>query len=124
MFVPLLCAVFHLCHIVGCQGQALEAMTSSDGPRGDETLKRESIESLLRTSGTLDGIIDVFSCWVGPPRVVIGGTGVLLVEDGFVLFKALHLGVVDVLGKGDESRRRGRRSVGSRHFVWRCCRTR
>ena len=48
----------------------------------------------------------------------MGSPGVLLVEDGLVLFEALYLGIVNVLGEGNESRRR-QRSVGSRHFVWR-----
>ena len=49
-------------------------------------------------------------------RIVTGTTGILLVEDGLVLFKALHFGVVNILGEGHKSRRR---SIGSRHFVWR-----
>ena len=48
----------------------------------------------------------------------MGAVGVLLVEDGLVLFEALRLGVVNVLGEGHESRGR-RRNVGGRHFMWR-----
>ena len=47
----------------------------------------------------------------------MGGPGILTVVGGFEPLEALCLGVVDVLGEGDESGRRG--SVGSRHFVWR-----
>ena len=43
--------------------------------------------------------------------------GVLPVVDGLVSLEALHLGVVDILGEGNKSR--GRRSIGSKHFVWR-----
>ena len=46
----------------------------------------------------------------------MGSMGILLVEDGLVLFEALCLGVVNILGKGDKS---GRRSIGVRHFMWR-----
>ena len=63
------------------------------------------------------GIVDVFHHQVSPLQIVASSLGVLLVEDGLVLFEPLCLGVVDILGKGNESRRR--RSVGSRHFVWR-----
>ena len=48
-------------------------------------------------------------------RIVPGTSSILLVVNHFKLLEALHLGVVNVLGKGDE--RRGRsRSKGSRHF--------
>ena len=46
----------------------------------------------------------------------MGSMGILLVEDGLVLFEALCLGVVNILGKGDKS---GGRSIGVRHFMWR-----
>ena len=91
--------------------------TNSNGSRGDEILKGECVKSPLRTPGTLDGIVDVFHHQVSPLQIVASSLGVLLVEDGLVLFEPLCLGVVDILGKGNESRRR--RSIGSRHFVWR-----
>ena len=40
--------------------------------------------------------------------------GVLDVVAAFEPLKAIHLSIVDILGVGDELRRR--RSVGSRHF--------
>ena len=91
---------------------------SSDQSRGDEVLKREHIEGPLWTTGRLDGMVNVFCHWVSPLRIIVGSPGVLLVEDGLVPLEALHIGVVDILGKGNEIRRR-KRSVGSRHFVWR-----
>ena len=48
----------------------------------------------------------------------MGGPSIFDVVVSFETFKALHLGIVDVLGIGNELRRR-RRSVGSRHFKWR-----
>ena len=84
---------------------------------GDEILKRKSVEGPLRTTRALDDIVDLFHCWVSTMRIVLGIAGILLVEDGLVLFETLCLGVVDVPGKGNKSRRR--RSVGKRHFVWR-----
>ena len=94
----------------------LGVTTSSDESQSDEVLEQESIKGPLQATTTLDSVVDIFGCQVGPPRIVAGGTGVLLVEDGLVLLKALHLGVVNILGKGNESRRR---SIGGRHFVWR-----
>ena len=117
MLVPLLCAAFHLCCIVGCQGQALEATTSRNQSGSDEVLERERVEGLLRAATQLDGIVDLFCCRVCALWIVSGAASILLVEDGFVLFEALRLGVVNVLGEGDESRRR--RNIGGRHFVWR-----
>ena len=34
-------------------------------------------------------MVYVFSCWIGPTRIVTSSMGILLVEDGLVLFKAL-----------------------------------
>ena len=45
--IPLLCAAFHLCSIVGHQGQALGMMASHNGSRSDETLEGESVEGPL-----------------------------------------------------------------------------
>ena len=41
-------------------------------------------------------------------------TGILNVVDGLKVFEALHLGIVNILGIGDELGRR--RNVGGRHF--------
>ena len=80
-------------------------------------MERERIEGPLGTPAQLDGIVDIFHHQVGTTRIIPGATGIVLIEDGPVLFETLHLGIIDILGEGDESR--GRRSVGSRHFVWR-----
>ena len=90
--------------------------TNSNRPQSDEVLQGKSIEGPLGAPGTLDGIIHVFGCWIGPLWIVTSSSSILLVENGLVLFKALHLGVVKVLGEGNESRRR---RIGGRHFVWR-----
>ena len=50
-------------------------------------------------------------------RIITGGPSILDVESTLELLEALHLSIVNVLGIGDELRRR--RSVGSRHFKWR-----
>ena len=76
---------------------------SSDGPQSNEVLEGESVEGPLGTPATLDSVVDLFSCRIGPPWIITRGIGVLLVEDGFILLKVLHLGVVDILGKRDES---------------------
>ena len=85
--------------------------------RGDEVLKGKSIEGPLRTPTRLDGIVNIFRSWAGTMRIVTGTTSILLIEDSLVLFEALCVGVVDVLGEGHKSRRS--RSIGSRHFMWR-----
>ena len=93
-------------------------MTMSDNQsQSDEVLKGQGFKGPLQTTRTLDGVVDVFSCWVGPSWIVVSSTGILLVEDDPVLFKALCLGVIDILGVGDESRRR--RSIGIRNIEWR-----
>ena len=46
-------------------------------------------------------------------RIIPGALGILLVVDGLELFEALYPGIIDILGIGDELRRR---SVGGRHF--------
>ena len=48
----------------------------------------------------------------------MSGLSVLDVVAALELLEALRASIVDVLGIGDELRRR-RRSVGSRHFEWR-----
>ena len=55
----------------------------------------------------------------------MGRPSVLDVVPCLELLETLHMGIVNILGVGDELRRR-RRIVGSRHFVWRTgrwCRT-
>ena len=77
---------------------------SSNGPQSNEVLEEESVEGPLGTPATLDSVVDLFSCQIGPPWIIMRGIGVLLVEDGFILLKVFHLGVVDILGKRDENR--------------------
>ena len=62
--------------------------------------------------------IHLFTDWINPVRIVTSGTGVLDVVPRLELFETLGAGIVDILSVGDELRR-GRRSVGSRHFEWR-----
>ena len=116
--VPLLHTVLHLCRIIRSQGQTLEATTSSHGSTGDEVVQGQPIKGPLRTTRTLRSLEDVFGYRVDPPRIIASASGVLDIVGGFEPLKALHPGVIDILGEGDKSRRR-RRSIGSRHFEWR-----
>ena len=118
MPVPLLHASFHLSHIVGHQGQTLEMMTSSHRPRGNEVVQGQTIEGMERTPRTLNGQINRLGQWISPMRIVVGNSSVLDVVAALELLEALCPSIVDILGIGDELRRR-RRSVGSRHFEWR-----
>ena len=72
------------------------------------------LSSCATTPTRLDGIVDIFHHQVSTTRIVPSAASVLLVEDGLVLFKALCIGVVNILGKGHKRRR----SVGNRHFMW------
>ena len=56
--------------------------------------------------------------WIDPIGIVTSGSGVLDVVSRLELLETLGAGIVHVLSVGDELGRR-RRSVGSRHFVWR-----
>ena len=112
--VPLLHTAFHLCRVVGSQGQTLKTMASSHRPRGNEVVQRQPVKSPLRTPRTLGSLEDIFGCWISPTRIIASNPRVLDIVGGFEPLEALRPSVVDVLGEGDESRRR--RSVGSRHF--------
>ena len=114
--VLLLCAAFHLRHIVGRQGQPLEAATSSDGPQGDEVIERKRIHGTERAAWTLHGLVDGFGQRVGRIGIIVGGTGVLDVVLRLELLEPLRPGIVDILRVGDKGRRR---STRSRHFEWR-----
>ena len=63
-------------------------------------------------------MIDNLRRRIDPIGIVTSGTGVLDVVPRLELLETLGAGIVDILGIGDELRRR-RRSVGSRHFGWR-----
>ena len=89
---------------------------SGHGTRGNEIVKRESIEGTESTPRTLYGLIDhlgrkIYGIWI-----IAGSPSVLDVVSPLELLKALGASIVNVLGVGNKLRRR-RRSVGSRHFV-------
>ena len=115
--IPLLRAAFHLRRIVGRQGQALEAATSSNGARRNEVVQGQRVEGSKGAAGTLHSLIDRLGQRIRRIWIVTGSMGVLDVVLGLELLEPLRMGVVNVLGVGDEGRRR--RSTGSRHFVWR-----
>ena len=116
--VPLLCASFHLSRVIGRQRQTLETMTSGHRPRGNEVVRRQTIEGTERTPQTLDSLVNRLSRRIGPVRIVTSATGILDIVMAFEPLEALRLSIVDILGIGDKlGRRRG--SVGSRHFKWR-----
>ena len=92
-------------------------MTSGHQPRGDKVVQGETIKGTESTPWTLHSLVNHFGRWISPVGIIMGGPSVLDVELCLELFEALHPGVVDILGVGDELRRR--RSVGGRHFVWR-----
>ena len=87
--------------------------TSSHRTRGNEVVKRETIKGPESASRTLYSLMDRLSRWISPVRIIVGGPGVLDIVLGLELFEALHPGIIDILGIGDELRRR---SVGGRHF--------
>ena len=115
MPVPLLCASFHLSRIVGRQGQTLETTTSSHRPRGDEVIQGQTIKGTERTPQTLNSLVYCLGQRIGPIWIITGGPGILDVVVTLESLEALCLSVVNILGVGDELRRRSR-SVGSRHF--------
>ena len=116
--VPLLRALFHLRRVVGSQGQMLETTMSSHRPRRDEVVQRQTVEGTERTPRTLDSLVHRLGRRIGPIWIIAGRAGILDIVAALELLEALCPGVVDILGVGDELRRR-RRSVGSRHFEWR-----
>ena len=116
--VPLLCASLHLSHVVGSQRQTLEMTTSGHGPRGDEVVQWQTIKGTESTPWTLDSLVYHLGQQIGPIRIVTGGLSILDIVATLESLEALCLSIVNILGIGDELRRR-RRSVGGRHFVWR-----
>ena len=115
--VPLLCALFHLSRIVGCQGQTLETTMSGHRTRGDEVVQQQRIERTECTPWTLDSPVYGLSQRIRRIGIIAGGSDVLDVEPHLELFETLRTSIVNILGVGDELRRR--KSVGSRHFEWR-----
>ena len=59
--IPLLSAAFHLCCVVGRQGQTLEVATHSNGTGRNEVVQRQRIEGPETTPRTLDGLINCFN---------------------------------------------------------------
>ena len=80
---PLLHTAFHLCRIVGSQGQTLETMMSSDQATGDEVVQRQPVEGPLRTPWTLHSLEDSFGCWISPTRIVASNPHILDIIGGF-----------------------------------------
>ena len=115
--VLLLHAPLHLCHVVGGQEQMLEMTTSSHGTSGDEIIQGKRVKGPESTPWTFHGLIDRFSRRVNTVGIVVSGSHVLDIVLRLELLEALHTCVVDILGIGNELRRR--RSIGGRHFVWR-----
>ena len=89
-------------------------MMSSNRPAGDEVVQGQPVKGPLGTSQTLRCLEDAFGCRISPTRIIVSNPRILDIVGGFEPLEALRPSVVDVLGEGDESRRR--RSVGSRHF--------
>ena len=116
--VPLLRASLHLSRVVRSQGQTLEMTTSGHRPRGDEVVQRQTIEGTECTPQTLDSLENRLGRRIGPPRIIASAASVLDIVATLESLEPLCAGIVDVLGIGDELRRR-RRSVGGRHFEWR-----
>ena len=116
--VPLLRASFHLSRIVGSQGQTLEMMTSSHRPRRDNVVQRQAIEGTERAPRTLNSLVNRLSRQIVPIRIVASSPSILDVVATLESLEALRPSIVDILGIGDELRRR-RRSIGGGHFVWR-----
>ena len=115
--VPLLHASFHLSHVIGSQGQTLKTTTSGHGTRGDKVVQGQTIEGSECTHWTLDSLVHRLGQRIGPPRIVAGSSSILDIIAALEPLKAFHTSIVDVLGVGDELRRR--RSIGGRHFEWR-----
>ena len=70
------------------------------------------------TSQTLGGLIDCLRRGIDPVGIVASGPSILDVVPCLELFETFGASIVDIWGVGDKLRR-GRRSVGSRHFKWR-----
>ena len=114
--VPLLRASLHLSRVIGSQGQTLQTTMSGHRPRGDEVIQRQAIEGTEHTPQTLDSLVDCLGRRIGPVWIVTSRPSVLDVVTILETLETFRPSIVNVLGVGDELRRR---SVGSRHFVWR-----
>ena len=115
--VPLLCALLHLSHVVGSQRQVLETTTSGHRTRRNKVVQQQGVKGTECIPRTLYSLIYGLGRRIDRIGIIAGGPGVLDVEPRLELPEALRASIVNILGIGDKLRRR--RSVGSRHFVWR-----
>ena len=113
--VPLLHTAFHLCRIIGRQGQVLQMTVSSHGASRNEVVQGKRVEGPESTPQTLHRLIDGFGQQIDPIGIISSSPRVLDVVPHLELLEPLSAGIVNVLSIGDELRRR-RRRVGSRHF--------
>ena len=90
-------------------------MMSGHRTRRDEVIQGETIEGLESAPQTLNGLIDHLGQQIGPVWIITSGSSVLDIVLCLELLEAFHPSIVNILGVGNELRRR-RRSVGSRHF--------
>ena len=112
--IPLLRASLHLSRIVGSQGQALETTTSGHRPGRNEVIEGETVKGSEHTPQTLHSLEDRLGRQISPVRIVTGGPSILDIVMRLEALEAFCPSIVDILGIGDELRRR-RRSVRSRH---------
>ena len=89
-------------------------MMSGHGTSRNKVVQRERIEGSESTPRTLDGLIDCFCRRIDPVGIVASSSSILDIVLCLELFKALGVSIVDVLGVGDELRRR--RTISGRHF--------
>ena len=80
--------------------------------RNQEVLEGQVVEGSLQAAQVLHLVIDHLWDWIRGMGIIMSSVRILLVEQGLKLFEALHLGVVGISSKRDESRGR-RRSVGA-----------
>ena len=82
--------------------------------RGNKVVERQTVESAEHTPWTFCSLVDGFGQQICPLQIIASSLGVLDIIMGFEMFEVFCPGVVDILGVGDELRRR--RNVGGRHF--------
>ena len=74
--------------------------------RGNKVVKGKTVKGMESTPWTLNSLIDYLSQRVGPVQIIMSGSGILDVVPYLELLEALHLGVVRIGSKRDQSRRR------------------
>ena len=100
--IPFMRAVFHLCHVIGHQGQTLKATTCSHSARRNEVVQRQRVEGLESATRTLDSLVDGFGQRIHAMWIVVSGSHILDVEPRLELLETLSAGIVNILGIGDE----------------------